>query len=203
MINKKYILIIFDTNNIITEETIKNAHGLKYQFCDITTLNEVLKNKSELKKYRAILDCTVNNVFYNSQKRIKNGYELIEKGIKYIKTSTNNFIGAGPNISQLTATKFNSSRIVLDNFKKDYNSYITTIRFLLKKIPETKNQINFDTAIKTVGIDISSEIKKNKNEKVYKLVKEIPSAKDPNVEYITYENVMILNKLKEIIDFIC
>lgn len=200
----KYILILFETNKIISKEIIDNSHGLKYKFCDIVTWEYLLKNKEILKNYKGVIDCTNNKVFYNGQKAMKNGAEYTENKICYIKTSTNKFLSTGPNISRLTAVQFNNSKEILENFKKDFDEYIKVINFILSKIPETRNKILFDTALKeNIGIDISYEIKsKNINKKTYKLVKEVPVDKEDNTEYITYDGIMILNELQKVIDCI-
>lgn len=197
-----YILIIFDTNKIITEEVIRNANGLKYKFCDIITLDELLKNKNCLLNYKGVIDCTTKKEFYQAQKMMKNGVEYTENKINYIKTSTNKFLSTGPNISRLTAMQFNQSKEIMINFQKDFNEYITVINFIISKIPETRNKINFDKAIQNDGIDITSELHKKINTKNYKLVKQLPKEKETNTEYITYDDIIILNKLKEIIEFI-
>lgn len=200
--DKKYILIIFNTNKAITKEVIENAHGLRYRFCDIMTIEDVLMNKQCLLEYKAVIDCTDNSMFYNGQKSIKNGVEFTENGIQYIKTSTNKFISTGPNISRLTATQFNQSQIVMENFNKDYSEYLKTINFITKKIPETRNINIFDNAMKTDGLILDFEIKNNFNKKQYKLVKSVPENKEPNTEYVTYDDIFILNELNKIIDFI-
>lgn len=199
---KKYILIIFNTNKAITKEIIENAHGLRYSFCDITTIDNVLANKEKLIEYKAVIDCTDNTIFYKSQKSMKNGVELTEQEIKYIKTSTNKFISTGPNISRLTATQFNQSQQVMENFNKDLNEYIKTINFITKKIPETRNINIFDNAMKTDGVILDLEIKNNFNKKQYKLVKKVPEQKEINTEYVTYDDIFILRELEKIIDFI-
>lgn len=199
---KKYILIIFNTNKVITKEVIDNAHGLKYSFCDITTIDEILANKERLGEYKAVIDCTDNTMFYNGQKSMKNGVEFTEQEIKYIKTSTNKFISTGPNISRLTATQFNQSPQVMENFTKDLNEYIKVINFITKKIPETRNINIFDNAMKTDGLVLNLEIKNNFNKKQYKLVKKVPKQKEPNTEYVTYDDIFILRELEKIIDYI-
>ena len=42
----------------------------------------------------------------------------------------------------------------------------------------------------------------NSNQKVYKLVKKLPISQNQNnnIEYITYDDIFILNELKNIID---
>ena len=199
---KKYILIIFNTNKVITKEVIDNAHGLKYSFCDITTIDEILANKERLGEYKAVIDCTDNTMFYNGQKSMKNGVEFTEQEIKYIKTSTNKFISTGPNISRLTATQFNQSKQVMEQFTKDYDDYLKVINFMIKKIPEIRNINIFDNAMKTEGLILDFEIKNNFNRKQYKLVKKVPENKEQNTEYVTYDDIFILNELKNIIDFI-
>lgn len=200
--DKKYILIIFNTNKAITKEVIDNAYGLRYNFCDIMTIDDVLSNKQCLLEYKAVIDCTDNYVFYNGQKSMKNGVEFTDNNIQYIKTSTNKFISTGPNISRLTATQFNQSKQVMEQFTKDYNDYLIVINFMIKKIPEIRNINIFDNAMKTEGLILDFEVKNNFNKKQYKLVKKVPETKEQNTEYVTYDDIFILNELKNIIDFI-
>lgn len=199
---KKYILIIFDTNKVVTKEIIDNAHGLKYRFCDITTLEELLNNKEMLSNYKGVIDCTSNNKFYERQKAMKNGAEFTENNIRYIKTGTNKILCTGPNISRLTATQFNQSQQIMENFKKDFDEYISIINFVIKKIPETRNILSFDKAMNEDGIYLNLELKSNINKKQYKLVKRIPDQKENNTEYVLYDNIFILEELKKVIDFI-
>lgn len=200
--DKKYILIIFNTNKAITKEIVDNAHGLRYRFCDIMTIDDVLNNKQCLLEYKAVIDCTDNLMFYKGQKAMKNGVEFTDNNIKYIKTSTNKFISTGPNISRLTATQFNQSKQVMEQFTKDYDDYLKVINFMIKKIPEIRNINIFDNAMKTEGLILDLEIKNNFNRKQYKLVKKVPENKEQNTEYVTYDDIFILNELKNIIDFI-
>lgn len=200
--DKKYILIIFNTNKIITKDIINNAYGLKYKFCDIMAIDDVMNNKKCLLEYRAVIDCTDNSVFYNGQKMMKNGVEFTNNNIKYIKTSTNKFICTGPNISRLTATQFSKTDQIMEQFTKDYNDYLSIINFMIKKVPEIRNVNIFDNAMKTEGLIIDIETKKKFNQKQYKLVKKLPEVKEENTEYVTYDDIFILNELKNIIDFI-
>lgn len=196
------ILIIFNTNEVVTEELIHNAQGLKQRFCDIVTSNEVLKNQKMLINYKAIIDCTVNHLFYNSNLKMKNGREFTESNYTYLKTASNKFIIKAPNTSRLTSTYFNTSKQIMELYQKDYNEFISIVKFISKKIPELKNIYNFEESVTTNnGLILNMEINSNNsNQKTYKLVKEIPQNPENNIEYVTYDDIFILNQLKNIID---
>ena len=201
---KNVILIIFSTNEIVTKEIIHNADGLKQRFCDIVTSDEVLKNQKMLINYKAIIDCTVNNIFYNSNLKMKNGREITEQNYTYLKTVSNKFIIKAPNTSCLTSTYFNKSKQILESYQKDYNTFLSIINFISSKIPELKNIYNFEKAIEPEkGLILNMELNSiNSNQKVYKLVKKLPISQNQNnnIEYITYDDIFILNELKNIID---
>ena len=81
--------------------------------------------------------------------------------------------------------------------------YKSLIKFLIYKIPELKNKVNFNKAItQNIGINLNEVVQNNRIGITYKLVKEIPETKEQGVEYITFDNIFILNELKKIIDTI-
>ena len=201
---KNLILIVFETNKSIGKEIIQHSQGLKQRYCDIITEEELQKNKEILKDYKAMIDCTTNGKLYNYNKNIYRGVELKEQNFTYLKTASGKIIIMAPNTSRLTSTFFNTNETILNNFKKDYNEYLSVINFVVNKLPETKNINNFEKSINEDGLILNSVLE-NINQskaKIYKLVKEIPVEKAENIEYITYDNIFILNELKKVIDFI-
>lgn len=197
------ILIVFETNKAITKETIDNAMGLKFKYCNITTIEDIYANKIKMTDYIGILDCTFKKVIFNHQIAAKKGVKYTENNIEYIKTSTNRFVICEPSITQLTANLYSNNTTVLEKQKKDMEEYKSLIKFLFYKIPELKNKINFNKAIKeNTGINLNEIVKNNRMGITYKLVKEIPENKEQGVEYITFDNIFILNELKKIIDTI-
>lgn len=200
--NKDYILIIFDTNKIITKDIIENSHGLNHTFCKIITMNDFLSDVSVISKYKAIIDCSTQNKLYNNFLSKKNGVEFTENGFCYIKTARNNFVTKGPNISRLTSTLFNKSEQIVANYKKDYSEYLSIINFIISKIPELRNKQSFEKAIKTDEIILDYELVGKPMKSKYVLVKNIPEIKEQGTEYITYDDIFILNELKNIIEYI-
>lgn len=197
------ILVIFETNKAVTKDAIDNSTGLKFKYCDLTTLEDIYASKIKMTDYTGIIDCTFKKIIFNHQIAAKKGVKYIENNIEYIKTSTNRYVVCGPTITQLTATIYSSSESVVEKQKKDMEEYKSLIAFVAKKIPELRNKINFNKAIsKNIGINLNEIIKTNRMEVTYKLVKELPETKEEGVEYITFDNIFILNELKKIIDTI-
>lgn len=197
------ILIVFETNQAITKETIDNSMGLKFKYCNITTLEDIYSNKIKMTDYTGILDCTFKKVIFNHQIAAKKGVKYIENNVEYIKTSTNRFVLCGPSITQLTASLYSNNQSVLEKQKKDMEEYKSLIKFLIYKIPELKSKANFNKAItQNIGINLNEVVQNNRMGITYKLVKEIPENKEQGVEYITFDNIFILNELKKIIDTI-
>lgn len=197
------ILIIFETNKAVDKETINNAMGLKFKYCNITTLEDIYASKIKMTDYIGIIDCTFKKIIFNHQIASKKGVKYTENNIEYIKTSTNRFVVCGPTITQLTSNLYSNNQSVLDKQKKDIDDYKNLIRFLMNKIPDLKNKINFNKAItKNIGINLNEVVQNNRMGITYKLVKDIPETKEQGVEYITFDNIFILNELKKIIDTI-
>lgn len=188
------IIIVFETNNLITSDEIKSSLVIKRKYSDIYTLDEIYKDSNILKNYNYLLDCTFENKIFKQYLNNKKGI-LIKEKYDYIKTSTNKIILAGPNISQLTVAIYNKD--MNEIFEKNINEYRDKVLFLTNKDPEYKNLLNFEKAINE-GIDFSDFVKVNNNNKTYKLINKIPDKKEENVIYVTPENIEILHKLIEI-----
>lgn len=191
------IIIIFEQNTLVTSEEIKSSLVLQRKYCDIFMIDEIYKNAELLKKYDYLLDCTHNNKIYNQYLSNKKGI-LIKEKYDFIKTPTNKIIMPGPNISQLTTSKYSKDKEMITIFEKNKIEYYDKILFLINKDPVYKNKLNYEEAMKTEGIDFSELIKNKNNNKKYKLVSKIPDIKEENVVYIIPENIEILHKLIEI-----
>lgn len=197
------ILIIFETNKAVDKETINDAMGLKFKYCNITTLEDIYASKIKMTDYIGIIDCTFKKIIFNHQIASKKGVKYTENNIEYIKTSTNRFVVCGPTITQLSATLYSNNQSVLEKYKKDMEEYKSLIKFLIYKIPELRSKSNFNKAItQNIGINLNEVVQNNRIGITYKLVKEIPETKEQGVEYITFDNIFILNELKKIIDTI-
>lgn len=192
------ILVIFNKNENLLKNKNLAETGLMFKFCDICYLEELDKNV--LPKYKAICDCTDSFAIYNSFISKKKGVELTENNFKFIKTPRNNFLIKGCTLTQLYANE-KASNSIKEQVRENLKKYKLSLDFILKKIPETRNKIIFEEGI-SKGIDITDYVtnKSSKSEKVYKLVNEIPKYTEPNTEYLTYENVFILEKIKNIFE---
>lgn len=185
------ILVVFESNNLVSEENIKNANGLARRNCDICTLKELICDPNIISKYKCMVDCTFDHKIYNGYLNKKKGI-LIKEEFSFLRTPTNRFVIKAPNISQMTITNFTKSDIIKNKFAENLEDYNNRIQFISLKVPEYKNKQNFENGIK-VGIDYSNFV--NNKEKRYILINEIPEHKEPGVVYITPNDVDILEKL--------
>lgn len=190
------IIIIFEPNTLVTSEEIKSSLVLQRRYSDIFVIDEIAKNSELLKPYKYLLDCTQNNKLFHKYLSNKKGI-LIKEKYEYIKTATNKIIMPGPNISQLTITKYSTNKEIKDLYEKNKEEYYDKILFLTYKEPEYKNKIEFENSIKE-GLDFTDFVTKSKNQKRYKLINQIPENKEENTIYVTPENIEILHKLIEV-----
>ncbi len=186
------ILILFESNTAISEETILDeTSALQRRFCDISTIENVKKNPSIVKEYQYLLDCTFDNKFYMKYLNNKQG-QMIKGEFPYIKTATNKIIIQGPNISRLTAMKYSKSESIKEKVQQDIKEYDDKINFLISKEPKLKNILNYEEGMRTNGIDVTSYIKNSNGKKIYKLINNIPENYDENIVYITPNEINIL-----------
>ena len=175
------ILIVFEETNQFKKDQISELVNLSRKECVITTIDELSKNKN-IKDFCSVVDCTFDNKIFNKNK---------EKG------ENNKIVCAGPNLSQLTICNSNNIS-VQEKFQESYSKYNKIIDFLISKNQFLRNKDSFDKS--TIDGLVLNDVIKTNQYKIYKLVYSIPEVKEPNVEYITFENIEILNELKNIIE---
>jgi len=123
--------------------------------------------------------------------------ECVITTIYLILKENNKIVCAGPNLSQLTICNSNNIS-VQEKFQESYSKYNKIIDFLISKNQFLRNKDSFDKS--TIDGLILNDVIKTNQYKIYKLVYSIPEVKEPNVEYVTFENIEILNELKNIIE---
>ena len=189
------ILIVFEETNQFKKDQISELVNLSRKECVITTIDELSKNKN-IKDFCSVVDCTFDNKIFNKNK--EKGTILKTDNIVYLILKENNkIVCAGPNLSQLTICNSNNIS-VQEKFQESYSKYNKIIDFLISKNQFLRNKDSFDKSTRD-GLVLNDVIKTNQY-KIYKLVYSIPEVKEPNVEYITFENIEILNELKNIIE---
>lgn len=189
------ILIVFEETNQFKKDQISELVNLSRKECVITTIDELSKNKN-IKDFCSVVDCTFDNKIFNKNK--EKGTVLKNDNIVYLILKENNkIVCAGPNLSQLTICNSNNIS-VQEKFQESYSKYNKIIDFLISKNQFLRNKDSFDKST-TDGLVLNDVIKTNQY-KIYKLVYSIPEVKEPNVEYVTFENIEILNELKNIIE---
>lgn len=200
---KDEILIVFETNKVVTKEILNDAIGLKRSDCIIVTLDEVVNYQVNPKEYFAILDGTVNNKIIQMNK--EKGVLLKENGIPFLQLTQNNvFVVPAPNISQLTALHFDSSERSRSLFQDAIKEYDNKINFLKNKNVKLRTKNDFQQAYPTTGIILNPLMEENNGnlKKVYKLIKDIPEQKETNVEYLTLEHLEILHDIEKLLHYI-
>lgn len=189
------ILIVFEETNQFKKDQISELVNLSRKECVITTIDELSKNKN-IKDFCSVVDCTFDNKIFNKNK--EKGTILKTDNIVYLILKENNkIVCAGPNLSQLTICNSNNIS-VQEKFQESYSKYNKIIDFLISKNQFLRNKDSFDKS--TIDGLILNDVIKTNQYKIYKLVYSIPEVKGPNVEYITFENIEILNELKNIIE---
>jgi hypothetical protein len=189
------ILIVFEETNQFKKDQISELVNLSRKECVITTIDELSKNKN-IKDFCSVVDCTFDNKIFNKNK--EKGTILKTDNIVYLILKENNkIVCAGPNLSQLTICNSNNIS-VQEKFQESYSKYNKIIDFLISKNQFLRNKDSFDKS--TIDGLILNDVIKTNQYKIYKLVYSIPEVKEPNVEYITFENIEILNELKNIIE---
>lgn len=190
------ILILFEENQKFKKEELSQFVNLSRPDCEILTLEELIK-KNNLKDFFSVVDCTFDHKLFNKNK--EKGQILKTDNLEYLILSENNkMICKGPNLSQLS-TYNSTNEAILEKFKESLNLYNKAIDFLIHKNMFLRNKKSFQEASSNSGIIMNDVIKGNKY-KIYKLVYSIPEIKEPNTEYILFDNIEILNTLKNIID---
>jgi len=189
------ILVVFEETNQLKKEQISELVNLSRKECVITTIDELSKNKN-IKDFCSVVDCTFDNKIFNKNK--EKGTVLKNDNIIYLILKENNkIVCAGPNLSQLTICNSNNIS-VQEKFQESYSKYNKIIDFLISKNQFLRNKDSFDKS--TIDGLILNDVIKTNQYKIYKLVYSIPEVKEPNVEYVTFENIEILNELKNIIE---
>lgn len=189
------ILIVFEETNQFKKDQISELVNLSRKECVITTIDELSKNKN-IKDFCSVVDCTFDNKIFNKNK--EKGTILKTDNIVYLILKENNkIVCAGPNLSQLTICNSNNIS-VQEKFQESYSKYNKIINFLISKNQFLRNKDSFDKS--TIDGLVLNDVIKTNQYKIYKLVYSIPEVKEPNVEYITFENIEILNELKNIIE---
>jgi hypothetical protein len=189
------ILIVFEETNQFKKDQISELVNLSRKECVITTIDELSKNKN-IKDFCSVVDCTFDNKIFNKNK--EKGTILKTDNIVYLILKENNkIVCAGPNLSQLTICNSNNIS-VQEKFQESYSKYNKIIDFLISKNQFLRNKDSFDKS--TIDGLVLNDVIKTNQYKIYKLVYSIPEVKEPNVEYITFENIEILNELKNIIE---
>ena len=189
------ILIVFEETNQFKKDQISELVNLSRKECVITTIDELSKNKN-IKDFCSVVDCTFDNKIFNKNK--EKGTILKSDNIVYLILKENNkIVCAGPNLSQLTICNSNNIS-VQEKFQESYSKYNKIIDFLISKNQFLRNKDSFDKS--TIDGLVLNDVIKTNQYKIYKLVYSIPEVKEPNVEYITFENIEILNELKNIIE---
>lgn len=189
------ILIVFEETNQFKKDQISELVNLSRKECVITTIDELSKNKN-IKDFCSVVDCTFDNKIFNKNK--EKGTILKTDNIVYLILKENNkIVCAGPNLSQLTICNSNNIS-VQEKFQESYSKYNKIIDFLISKNQFLRNKDSFDKS--TIDGLVLNDLIKTNQYKIYKLVYSIPEVKEPNVEYITFENIEILNELKNIIE---
>ena len=186
------ILIVFEETNQFKKDQISELVNLSRKECVITTIDELSKNKN-IKDFCSVVDCTFDNKIFNKNK--EKGTVLKNDNIVYLILKENNkIVCAGPNLSQLTICNIS----VQEKFQESYSKYNKIIDFLISKNQFLRNKDSFDKS--TIDGLVLNDVIKTNQYKIYKLVYSIPEVKEPNVEYVTFENIEILNELKNIIE---
>lgn len=189
------ILIVFEETNQFKKDQILELVNLSRKECVITTIDELSKNKN-IKDFCSVVDCTFDNKIFNKNK--EKGTVLKNDNIVYLILKENNkIVCAGPNLSQLTICNSNNIS-VQEKFQESYSKYNKIIDFLISKNQFLRNKDSFDKS--TIDGLVLNDVIKTNQYKIYKLVYSIPEVKEPNVEYVTFENIEILNELKNIIE---
>ena len=189
------ILIVFEETNQFKKDQISELVNLSRKECVITTIDELSKNKN-IKDFCSVVDCTFDNKIFNKNK--EKGTILKTDNIVYLILKENNkIVCAGPNLSQLTICNSNNIS-VQEKFQESYSKYNKIIDFLISKNQFLRNKDSFNKS--TIDGLVLNDVIKTNQYKIYKLVYSIPEVKEPNVEYITFENIEILNELKNIIE---
>lgn len=189
------ILIVFEETNQFKKDQISELVNLSRKECVITTIDELSKNKN-IKDFCSVVDCTFDNKIFNKNK--EKGTVLKNDNIVYLILKENNkIVCAGPNLSQLTICNSNNIS-VQEKFQENYSKYNKIIDFLISKNQFLRNKDSFDKS--TIDGLVLNDVIKTNQYKIYKLVYSIPEVKEPNVEYVTFENIEILNELKNIIE---
>lgn len=201
IMDKKYILIVFESNNVISDEDIYSAGGIKKRFCEIVTLTNMKNNQDKYKHYNYMLDCTFDNKFFNWNLNSKKGTIIKYNGFDYLKTATGKLILKGPNVSQLTVTRFSKSQSIMEKFEKDLADYNNKIDFLISQNKDLVNILNYEKGIKN-GIDVTSFIHSTNKASRYLLVSELPEIKDESITYILPDNIKMLESFLKIAEYI-
>ena len=189
------ILVVFEETNQFKKDQISELVNLSRKECVITTIDEISKNKN-IKDFCSVVDCTFDNKIFNKNK--EKGTVLKNDNIVYLILKENNkIVCVGPNLSQLTTCNSNNVSIQ-EKFQESYSKYNKIIDFLISKNQFLRNKDSFNKG--TINGLILNDVIKTNQYKIYKLVYNIPKIKEPNVEYITFENIEILNELKNIIE---
>lgn len=187
------ILVLFEENQKYKKDDLTQFISLNRKEIEMTTLEEILKNKN-LKDFSYIVDCTYDHKVFKANK----GQRLKQLNIEYMLVNKNNaIICKGPNISQLST--FNSTvPAIKEKFEEALKLYNDCIDFLIKKNINLRNKDSFNKGTDT-GL-IMNDVLNGSKSKIYKLVYKLPEVKEPGVEYVLFDNIEILEKLKNIID---
>lgn len=187
------ILVLFEETQKYKKEDLAQFISLNRKETLVSTLVEVLENKT-IKDFYYIVDCTFEHKAFNANK----GQKLKQGNIEYILVENNKgIICKGPNISQLST--FNSTvPAIKEKFEESIKLYNDCIDFLIRKNINLRNKDSFNKGTDT-GIVMNDVISGVKS-KTYKLAYSLPETKEPGVEYVLFDNIDILEKLKKIID---
>jgi hypothetical protein len=189
------ILVLFEETQKYKKEDLTQFISLNRKETTVSTLEEVLKNKT-IKDFYYILDCTFEHKAFNAN--VNKGQKLKQGTIEYLLVNDNKgIICKGPNISQLST--YNSTvPAIKEKFEESLKLYNDCIDFLIRKNIRLRNKDSFNKGTDT-GL-IMNDVLSGSKSKTYKLVYTLPEIKEPGVEYVLFDNIEILEKLKQIID---
>ena len=176
-------LVIVDT--IIDD--LSAVYALQASCFELVSKEDILTRLETLINYKFVLDCTLGNFLEEDAKNV--GQLVLEDGREYVLVNDIE-VHKCENLSLIYDTKrtifFEESVKKLHRIQKmNFEKFL--LNFTGKNYPETDyTELELET----------------KNNKKYKLVKELPLEKETDVEYITVSTAKNLNRIFDIIDSI-
>ena len=191
---KEQVLVVFEAvNNIASDEEIMASEGIKHPHCVIITLTKLLEDQNIMQEYKGVLDCTQGHKIYKTLLENRIGRELKAQD-DYLMTVMQNYIAKGPGIEKLFISKDFDNQVLINKMNENLEVYKRVIRFLQSKFVKLVNKNKYNAGLNEEGI-VLNDFMDLRNGKTYKLVKNVPVEKEPNVEYITPIGLEIVDRI--------